>query len=148
MADRTPSLLVRDWMRAHPIAVGPRDTVEHAREICERERVNQLPVLARGELVGIVTDRDLRDVFPSLEEEARDPERAHGDTVRMQVEDVMTSTLLTVTDADTIERAASLMREERIGSLPVLRDGRLVGIITRSDLLRALIAMAGHLSAR
>ena len=66
------SLLVRDWMRAHPLAVRPKDSIARARAICEEHRINQLPVLADRALVGIITDRDLRDAFPSVAEQARD----------------------------------------------------------------------------
>jgi acetoin utilization protein AcuB len=137
----TPGITVKDWMTPVAHAVRPHDTIEHAREVCERERVNQLPVLANGTLVGIVTDRDLRDAFPSLDEQAKHPDRAHRKTASVMVEDVMTANVLTVTETDLIELAASVLKRERIGGLPVVRDGHLVGMLTRSDLLGALVAI-------
>ena len=146
-ASKRVSLTVRDWMRAHPIAVGPRDSIERARALCEEHRVNQLPVLAGTTLVGIITDRDLRDAFPSVAEQAEHPSRAHAETAATRVEDVMSPQVLTVDDGASVRDAAALMQQERIGALPVLRDGHLVGIVTRSDLLRALIALAEQIGA-
>jgi len=148
MADENVSLVVGDWMRAHPMVVSPRDSIESARALCEEHRINQLPVLSNGALVGIVTDRDLRDAFPSVSEQARHPARSHAETATTRVEEVMSRRVLTLNADDTVAKAAALMQEERIGALPVLRDGRLAGIITRSDLLRALVAMAERLAER
>jgi acetoin utilization protein AcuB len=138
---KSSGLSVKDWMQSRLHTVHLDDTIEHARELCERHRVNQLPVVVRGELVGIVTDRDLRDAFPSIAEEAAHPAEARAATESLRVEEVMSPNVLTVSEADPIERAATLMRRERIGALPVVRDGRLVGIVTRSDLLAALVAL-------
>lgn len=131
---------IDQWMK-HPVIVAkPRDTVLHARELMEHHRVNQLPVIHGTELVGIVTDRDLRDAFPSafepLEERKRKP--AGADPAKIHVEDVMTPDVLTVRPHDSLIEAARLMRRERIGAMPVIDAGRVVGIITRTDLLAAL----------
>lgn len=125
-------------MHAPVHVVRPHDSVEHARELCERHRVNQLPVVLDDRLVGIVSDRDLRDAFPSVAEEAADPIAAHRLTSLLPVEEVMTPGVITVDEHDGIDLAAAIMRRERIGALPVLRNRRLVGILARSDLLAAL----------
>ena len=138
----TPStLLVGTWMHAPVRVAHPHDPIERARELCERHRVNQLPVVVDDRLVGMVTDRDLRDAYPSLAEEAEHPAEAHRLTATMRVEDIMTRAVVTATEEDGIDRAATLMRRERIGALPILRGHRLVGILTRSDLLAALLAL-------
>jgi acetoin utilization protein AcuB len=131
---------IDQWMK-HPVIVAkPRDTALHARELMEQHRVNQLPVLRGTDLVGIVTDRDLRDAFPSafepLEEQRHKP--AGADPAKIHVEDVMTPEVLTLRPHDSLIEAARMMRRERIGAVPVLEGGRVVGIITRSDLLAAL----------
>lgn len=135
------TLTVRDWMRPHPIVTHPRDSIERARALCEEHRVNQLPVVSGGELVGIITDRDLRDAFPSLTEHVEHPVQAHAQTAGIDVEEVMTRQVLSVAETESVHAAASLLLRERIGALPVLRDKQLVGIVTRSDLLRALISL-------
>ncbi|HWP65688.1 MAG TPA: CBS domain-containing protein [Candidatus Limnocylindria bacterium] len=141
------SLVVRDWMRAHPLVVRPKDSIAHARALCEEHRINQLPVVANKTLIGIITDRDLRDAFPSVEDQARDPIGAQERTDATRVENVMSPRVLTVDESDTVAHAASIMQQERIGALPVLKGTELVGILTRSDLLRALIALAKQAAA-
>lgn len=139
----TPSpLLVKAWMQSPVHVTHPQDSIERARGLCERHRVNQLPVVTDDRLVGIVTDRDLRDAFPSIAEEAAHPKAAHGITAAMRVEDIMTRAVVTVAEDDPIDQAATIMRRERIGALPVLRGNRIVGILARSDLLAALVALA------
>lgn len=137
---------VRQWMK-HPVrTIKPQDTILHARDLMERERLNQLPVVVDGRVVGIVTDRDLRDAFPSAFEPPRRPgdrRRAAPDPAAVPVESVMTQNVLAVRPDDAILEAARLMRRERIGAVPVIEQGRLVGVLTRSDLLEALIEVEG-----
>jgi acetoin utilization protein AcuB len=130
----------------HPVVtVKPRDSARHAREMMEKHRVNQLPVVVDGRLVGIVTDRDLRDAFPSVFEQAEASEQHHHpagtDPATIPVEDVMTRDVLTLAPAAFIADAARVMRRERIGAIPVIDGGRLVVILTRSDLLDALVEL-------
>jgi len=137
---------IEHWMKHPVVVVKPRDTALHAREMMEHHRLNQLPVVRGTEVIGIVTDRDLRDAFPSafepLEERRRKP--AGTDPAKIHVEDVMTPDVLTLRPQDALIEAARIMRHERIGAVPVVDGGRLVGIITRTDLLAAL---EQHLSA-
>lgn len=141
------------WMK-HPVtSVKPRDTALHARELMEQRRVNQLPVVVDGRLVGIVTDRDLRDAFPSVfasAESARRRRRAiEADPATIPVEDVMTHEVRTLTPEALLVDAARVMRRERIGALPIVdKGGKLVGILTRSDLLDAFVEFATSASPR
>jgi acetoin utilization protein AcuB len=107
--------------------------------------VNQLPVVVNGALVGIVTDRDLRDAFPSVFEGP--PRRARRrvtatDPDTIMVEDAMTANVLTLAPESSVEEAARLMRAERIGAVPIVSHHRLVGIVTRSDVLEAFLTLA------
>lgn len=137
-------MLVSDWMH-HPVhTVKTRDTIEHARQVMLQHRINQLPVILKGDVVGIVTDRDLRDAYPSVFDMAREAGKrdsglAHPE--KIDVESVMTHNPLTIGPSQTLTDAATVMRNERIGSLPVLDGGKLVGILTRSDVLAAFIAI-------
>jgi CBS domain-containing protein len=92
-----------------------------------------------------VTDRDLRDVFPSVFD-ATSAEggraRAQADPSKIPVEDVMTHDVLTLAPGTLLSEAARLMRRERIGALPIVDRGRLVGILTRSDVLDALTELS------
>lgn len=139
-------MIVEKWMKKHPHTIKARDTIEHARQVMEQHRINQLPVVHGGELVGIVTDRDLRDAYPSV---LADPMRkAAPDPHDVLVESVMTTNVITMTPGDGIVAAASLMRRERVGALPIIEGKRLVGILTRSDLLEALIAVGALVDAK
>jgi len=138
---------IQQWMK-HPVhCVKPLDSIQHAREIMEMHRINQLPVLASGRLAGIVTDRDLRAAFPSVFDA---PGRRHrfsrvgaGSTPgEVTVEMVMTENVLTLGPTDSVTEAARLMRRERVGAIPIVENNRLVGILTRSDMLDAFVALA------
>ena len=135
------AMRVRSWMKHPVVGVKPRDSAAHARVLMVQHRINQLPVLQGPHLVGIVTDRDLRDAFPSLAEtmapsRRRLPKGAEPSAI--PVEDVMSHNVLTVEPDTPLDVAARLLREKRIGALPVVSGGHLVGIVTRSDLLEAL----------
>jgi acetoin utilization protein AcuB len=131
-------------MKRQVLMVKPRDTIAHARQILEEHRINQLPVVVNGRLVGIITDRDLRDAFPSVFDaagfsgESRRPSR---DPENVLVEEVMTQKVVMIGPEETMTAAAQLMRRERVGALPVVEAGHLVGILARSDVLEAFVAL-------
>jgi acetoin utilization protein AcuB len=137
------AMRIRDWMTREVHTIKPLDSISHARGVLETQRVNQLPVAVNHKLVGIVTDRDLRDAFPSVFEApgfnggGHPPERNPDD---IRVEEVMSRTVFTLGPDDSVEEAAKLMRRERVGALPIIDKGHLVGILTRSDVLDAHVA--------
>ena len=131
----------------HPVTtVRPQDSARHARALMEKQRINQLPVAVDDRLVGIVTDRDLRDVFPSVFESLEpweNRERKPGsDPATIPVEDVMTRNVLALAPGAFVADAAHLMRRERIGAIPIVDSERLVGILTRSDVLDAFVELS------
>jgi acetoin utilization protein AcuB len=135
---------IQFWMK-RPVTVKPRDSVLAARHLMEEHRFNQLPVVVDGRLVGVVTDRDLRDAFPSVLDVLR-RRRGHAsgaDPAAIAVEDVMSRNVLSLDPDGLVVDAARLMRRERIGAVPVVDHGRLVGILTRSDVLDAFVEVAG-----
>jgi acetoin utilization protein AcuB len=131
-------MLIERWMKRHPQTAKPRDSIAHAREVMEKHRINQLPVVTNGQLVGIVTDRDLRDAYPS----ALAPAERSPLPKETPVEDVMTQNALSLGPKDTVEHAARLMRKERIGAVPIIEGKQLVGILTRSDVLEAFLSLS------
>jgi acetoin utilization protein AcuB len=136
---------ISHWMTRWVHALKPRDSLAHARELLAQHRVNQLPVVVDGKLVGIITDRDVRDAFPSVFETAAvRPKRipAEADPRHIEVETVMTADVLTLGPQESMAAAAKLMRQERVGAVPIVEGGRLVGIITRSDILRAFLSLS------
>jgi acetoin utilization protein AcuB len=128
-------------------SVKPRDSISHAREIMEQQRVNQLPVVRNGRVLGIITDRDLRDAFPSALYGGHDRAAgAHPDDT--PVEEVMTPNVLCLAPDDSIATAAETMRRERIGAIPIVEKDKLVGILTRSDILRAFVDLLRRVDSK
>jgi acetoin utilization protein AcuB len=138
-------VLVQDWMKHDVHSIKPLDSIQHARDIMESNRINQLPVLAAGKLVGIVTDRNLRDAFPSVFDTppfGNPKAHAGANPKEITVEMVMTPDVLTLSPATSIVEAARIMRRERIGAIPIVDGARLVGILARSDVLDAFVALS------
>ncbi len=140
---------ISEWMNREVQSVKPRDPITHAREKIVEHRINQLPVLKNGQIVGIVTDRDLRDAFPSAFLAAwasTRPSRKKQtlDPKDVTVDMVMTPEVVTLEPDLPITTAAETMRRERIGAIPVVDGGKMVGIITRSDVLDAFVKMVGE----
>ena len=129
-------------MKANPITVSPEDSFRHAMTLIRQRGIRHLPVVEEGRLVGIVTDRDLRQASPSPATSLEIHE-LHYLLQRMKVREIMTTKLITVTPETSIEEAARLMLEHKIGGLPVLRAGVLVGILTETDILRAFVDLTG-----
>ena len=131
--NRSP-IRVADWMSEGVLAVETFDSIAIARRLMAKHRVNQLPVMDNDHLVGIVTDRDIRDAYPtSLMIDRTKAIDRFADTIT--VEEVMTHDVFVVRPDTPLTAAVGLLRRHRIGSLPVLKNKTLVGIITRSDIL-------------
>ena len=131
-------LLVKDSMTQRVVVVSPETTAAEALALCRERRIRHLPVLEEGRLAGIVSDRDLRSAAPAL----GDPGRASV-LEKIRISEVMTREVVTARPDDPIEEAANRMREKRIGCLPVVEDGTLVGILTSSDVMEALVQLIG-----
>jgi acetoin utilization protein AcuB len=131
---KVKQIRVADWMTESVLAVETFDSIGIARRLMAKHRVNQLPVLDNDVLVGIVTDRDLRDAYPTsmMINRGKEIDR-FADTVT--VEEIMSHDVFIVRPETPLKQAVGLLRRHRIGSLPVVKDKRLVGIITRSDIL-------------
>ncbi len=132
---------VSDWMTEQVLAVEVFDSIGIARRLMAKHRINQVPVVDGEKLIGIVTDRDIRDAYPTsmLIDHAKEIDR-FADSYT--VEDVMTFNVISVKPETSLVTAVRLLRRHRIGSLPVVKKGELVGIITRSDVLGFILK--GH----
>ncbi len=130
--------LVADIMTPNPVTVTPRNAIRTAINLMREGGYRRLPVVDRGRLVGIITDRDLRRA-------ANSPfvvrEQWYDNFIldHIEVGSCMTPNPLTVAPSDSIVDAARLLRNHKIGGLPVMADGQLVGIITETNLLDFLI---------
>jgi acetoin utilization protein AcuB len=134
MADNKKTIRVADWMSEGVLAVETFDSIAIARQLMAKHRVNQLPVMDNENLVGIVTDRDIRDAYPTslMINRTQEIDRFAD---KITVEEVMTHDVFVVRPDTPLITAVGLLRRHRIGSLPVVKNKALVGIITRSDIL-------------
>jgi acetoin utilization protein AcuB len=133
-------MLVREIMTKDPVTIGPKDTLRTAIQKMASVGCRRLPVVAEGRLVGIVADLDIREALNSpiiLRERWQDEELMEHATV----EACMTPNPLTVAPETPVIEAARLMRDRKVGGLPVMDGHRLVGIVTETDLLDALIKL-------
>ena len=128
---------VQDWMREHPVTIDPDATLTAAQELMLENEVRRLPVVERGELVGIITNSDILRQIPANVEEVDDDTRLL--LTQRTVREVMTYSPMTINPSATIQEAAERMLEYQISGLPVVRNGKVVGIITESDIFRLVV---------
>jgi acetoin utilization protein AcuB len=133
---------IKDWMTPKVVSVAPGTSVKEAFKIMKKNGFRHLPVVKGDKLVGFVTDRDLRrpdiaDVF----KEWNDLYRLSDD---LHVEDVMITDVYKVSPEDDLQKAAEMVLEKHIGALPVCEGGKMVGIITVFDFLRAFVRCKGN----
>ncbi len=140
-------MLVKERM-SHPVlTITPDVPVQEALARMRKDKVRRYPVVdKKGKLIGIVTDSDLMNASPS-EATTLSVWEINYLLSRITVERVMTRDPITVTEDTTVEEAARIMADNKIGGLPVLRDNRLVGIITETDLFKIFLEMLGSRTA-
>ena len=137
-------MYVRDYMTKAPITINKKTPVFEALEIMKKYKIRQLPVVSEGKLVGMVTEKGLLTVSPSTATSLSVFELNYL-LSKMTVSESFVKNLQTVTPDATLEAAALLMRENRVGSAPVVdEEGNLVGIITVIDVFDALIKFSGY----
>lgn len=131
---------VQDIMTPDPITLNPRNNLREANRMAQEHGLRRFPVISNGRLVGIVTDRDLRQAGLST---AVVHERRYSDYVleRVLIGGIMSRQLVTVPPETPVEDAARLILEHKVGGLPVVRKDKLVGIITETDILRAFVQL-------
>jgi acetoin utilization protein AcuB len=136
-------MLVYERMSRHPITVKSTTPVDAALKRMREEKVRRFPVVNEdGKLVGIVSDKDLLYAAPSPATSLSIYE-LHYLYSRITIEQVMTRDVITVEENDPLEEAARVMVDNKIGGLPVMRDGKLVGIITETDIFKTFMEMLG-----
>lgn len=132
---------IHELMSRHVVTVGAEASCHDAVGLLARNRIRHLPVVdGDGRLCGIVTDRDLRhhlfdpEVFPAIGTEPVEQLLS-----KVTVGEVMSSPVTSIDARAGLDEAARVMRDEGLGSLPVLEQGRVVGIVTETDLLRHIV---------
>jgi acetoin utilization protein AcuB len=112
-------------MTMNPVTIGSSASLAMAKSLMDAGRFRRLPVMDEGKLVGILTERDIREHAGALE--------------HTRVNGAMRTAVITVMPTDSVEKAAHLMLEHKIGGLPVTAEGKLVGIVTMTDVVRAFL---------
>lgn len=135
-------MFVRNRMTANPVCITPDTPIPEALELMKKRKIRRLPVTEGQKLVGIVTQLDLMRVSPSPATSLSIFE-IHYLISRMAVKEAMTKDPATISPDATIEEAALLMRERGIGGLPVVENGKVVGIITETDIFDSFIELLG-----
>jgi len=136
-------MIVAKRMMRNPVFVDENDSMKKAMDLLKDREIRHLPVLKDGEkLVGIVTERDIKQASPSPAT-ALEIREIYYLLDKVKVKQIMTRRPYTISSTAPIEEAALIMREKRIGCLPVVEEGRLVGILTETDILDAFIESMG-----
>jgi acetoin utilization protein AcuB len=136
-------MLVRERMSKNPVTTTPDTSVTDALRLMREKKVRRLPVMdAHGKLVGIVADQDLLYATPSPVSSLSVWEMNYL-LAKLKVEEVMTRQVITVVEDTPVEDAARIMVDNKIGGLPVMRDGQLAGIVTETDLFKAFLELLG-----
>jgi acetoin utilization protein AcuB len=132
------ALAVADYMTREPCTIGPEQTLEQAHRLMRREHIRHLPVVARGGLVGIISQRDLMliETLPDV------------DPSEVPVEDAMIAKVFVVAPNEPLGAVAGEMARRKLGAAVVMERGRVVGLFTATDACRALAEVVGEAPPR
>ena len=133
---------IRDIMTKNPISVDSETFVLDAQKIMEQNNIRRLPVVDKGKLVGIITQHDLLKAAPSPATSLSVHELNYL-LSKMKVKEIMKKNPVTITPDTPFEEALRIGQEKKIGSFPVVDNGKLVGIATESDIVRFMTRALG-----
>lgn len=140
-------MLVRERMSRRPVTITADTPITEALRVMRQNQVRRLPVLdENGNMVGIVSEKDLLYASPSPATSLSIYEM-HDRLTRLKVTELMTADVITVSPDMPLEEAARIMADNKLGGLPVLDEGRLVGIITETDIFKVFLEMLGARAA-
>ncbi|MEW6115474.1 MAG: CBS and ACT domain-containing protein [Nitrospirota bacterium] len=135
-------MFVSDWMTKKVYTVSPDDSISDAVRMMKERKIKHLPVLKEGKIKGMVSDRDIKEFTPSSAT-TLDIYELHYILAKAKVKDIMKTKVITTTPETPVEEAAMVLYDRMIGCLPVVENGRLVGIISDRDIFHALIDITG-----
>ncbi len=134
---------VKEWMSKDLVTIDADTSILKASKVMKQNKIHHLPVLHKGRLAGIVSDRDLKEASPS-KATTLDIHEMYYLLDKIAVKDLMPKSLFTIAPGDTVEKAAAVMLQNRISALPVLNgQGALAGILTKGDIFRAFVSVSG-----
>ncbi len=128
---------VADLMTTNPLSVDPEDSIQQALDIMDQENIRQLPVTNDKELIGIITDRDIRSFLGGRSLSYLEEREV---AVKTKIASAMTDKPITLSPEDELREAVELLLEEKVGGIPIVDpDVGLIGIITYVDVLRCFL---------
>ncbi|QCC86509.1 CBS domain-containing protein [Desulfovibrio desulfuricans] len=135
---------VQNWMTTDVVSVGPETSLLKVGKLMKDHHIRRIPVVdEQGQVVGIISDRDVRDASPS-KATTLDMYEMHYLLAELKAKNIMTAKPITVKPSDTVEQAALMMLDNKVGGLPVVdAAGKLVGIISDHDVFKALVDITG-----
>ena len=135
-------MLVKDWMTTYVHTVGPDDPINDAVLLLKEKNIRHLPVVEKGMVVGVLSDRDIKEYAPS-KGTSLDIYELNYLLAKTSVRQVMRRPAVTIGPDVPVEEAAMMLFDQRIGCLPVVDGGKLVGIISDRDMYRVLVEITG-----
>ena len=136
-------MLVKGWMTSDVMTIDEDTSMMKASQIMKENNIRRLPVMRKGKLVGMVTDRDIKEASPS-KATTLDVHELYYLLSELKVKDIMSKNVFTIGPEETVEKAAVKMLEHRISGLPVVNDkGKVVGVITQGDIFKVLVSLTG-----
>jgi acetoin utilization protein AcuB len=136
-------MLVKKWMSKHVITIDADDSMHDATKLLKEHGIRMLPVMKKGKLVGIVTDRDLKQASASDATSLEIHELLYL-LMKVKVKEIMTKNPIAIPSDYTVEETAVILLANKISGAPVVDyAGSLVGVITETDLFRVLISLTG-----
>jgi len=139
-------MFVRNKMTTNPFTITPDSTIPDAHELMTKNNVKRLPVIKNGKLVGVVSREDIAQASPSKATSFSVGELTYL-LARTKISQIMTKDVVTISPDALLEEAAIMMRNKEVGFLPVVENGKLVGIITESNIFDAFIELLGFRDA-
>src|SRR5690625_5165569 len=130
---------VEDIMKRNVITLPPTASIHEALSLLRQHHIRHIPIIDKeNHLVGIISDRDIRDALPSIFEKESD-----HTNLQKSVQVIMSYPVITVHPLDFIEEIARIFYDEEFASLPVVSNNKLVGLVTEKDMLYTLIQLTG-----
>ena len=136
-------MIIERRMTKNPVTITPEASVVEASELMKKEKVHRLPVLDRDKnLIGVISEKDILFATPSPASSLSIHEMAYL-LSKLTVRKLMTKNPVTINRTTTVEEAARLMVDQDLSCLPVVEDGKLVGIVSKSDMFKILLELFG-----
>ncbi len=136
-------MLVKEWMATNPIVIDENTSIMKATQIMKEHGIRRIPVVRDGKLIGIISDRDIKEAAPS-KATSLDVHELYYLLSEIKVKDIMTPDPITLRENDSVEKAAIIMLENRISGIPIVDDDyKVVGVITQTDVFKVMISITG-----